>query len=187
MTDSIAILEAVGRADLSRLAALLDAGADPNTVHPTVGNSPLYNACFSDRVDVVHLLLARGADPNKRLVYCSPVDGRVEEDLVALMFARSEGVAAALLAAGADANAQDKQGRTPLMRAVLAGTVEQVRLLISSGARVSARDHKGSTAADAVQARLQWLRDSLPSLKEKQATARIEQLEGMLLVLGDEK
>lgn len=186
MTDSIAIFEAVNRADLSRLAALLDAGADPNTVDPTVGNSPLYNACFSDHMDVVQLLLARGADPNKRLVYRSPVDGRVEEDVVALMFVRSERVAAALLAAGADANAQDKQGRTPLMRAVVAGPVEHVRLLISSGARVSTRDRKGRTAADAVRARLQWLRDSLASLKEKEARARIEELEGMLLVLGGE-
>ena len=52
MTESDAIFEAVNRADLPRLAALLDAGADPNTVNPPAGNSLLYNACFSDRVEV---------------------------------------------------------------------------------------------------------------------------------------
>jgi ankyrin repeat protein len=184
MTDVKPIFDAAARADLSQLAELLDAGADPNAVNPIIGNSVLYNACFADQVEVVNLLLAHGADPNKRLVYRSPVDGRVEEDVVALMFANSEAVAAALLAAGADVNAQDQQGRTPLMRTVLAGTVAQVRLLIASGADVSARDRLGRTAADSVRTRLKWLRDNLPLLKEKEAKALIEQREEVLGILG---
>jgi ankyrin repeat protein len=50
--------------------ALLDAGADPNSStsvdldHPEARLSALYYACVNDSVEVVRLLLARGADPN---------------------------------------------------------------------------------------------------------------------------
>jgi ankyrin repeat protein len=183
--DPIAILQAVGDPGLSSLRALLDAGADPNAVHPTIGNTPLYNACFGDQLDAVELLLARGADPNKRMRYCSPVDGRIENDVVALMFARSEGVVAALLAAGADPHAQDDRGRTPLMRSVLSGTIGQVKLLIKAGAVVAQRDKSGATAADVVRARLAWHHKYQGSLNEK-AGERQEQLRRMLAVLGEE-
>jgi ankyrin repeat protein len=186
MTDATAIFRAVGDPDLKRLVALLDAGADPNSVNPDVGNTPLYNACFGDHLDAVRLLLARGADPNKRIVYRSPVDGRVEEGVVALMFARSAEVALALLGAGADPNAQDAAGRTALMRAAVGGTPEQVTVLIVAGANVTARDKKGATAADAVKARLQWLKDFHSSLKENEARARKTELESILATLGGE-
>ena len=90
---SVDLLQAAGTGDLARLTRLLDAGCDPNTVHPFTGASALYNACFGgQQVDAVRLLLARGADPNKRLTYRSPVDGRIEEGLVALMVASSVAV-----------------------------------------------------------------------------------------------
>jgi ankyrin repeat protein len=171
--------------DLTRLVALLDAGADPNSVNPTVGNTLLYNACLGDRLDAVLLLLARGADPNQRMVYRSPVDGRIEQGVVALMFARSAEVALALLDAGADPNAQDTAGRTALMRAVVGGTAEQVKVLIAAGASVTARDKRGTKAADAVMARLQWLVDFHSSLKEKEAKARKTELENILAALGE--
>lgn len=181
----VAIFQAVGHADLSRLTALLDSGADPNAVYPLVGNTPLYNACFRDRVDAVQLLLDRGADPNKRLTYCSPVEGRIEKDVVVLMFARSAPVGAALLAAGADPNVQDALGRTPLMRAVLGGTIALVELLIASGALRTTRSKEGETAADVARSRLQWLIDSLPSLKQKEALERKAKLERILELLGE--
>ncbi len=48
-----------------------------------------------------------------------------------------------LLALGADANAQDEDGRTPLY--LFSGESESTRLLLSAGARVNARDKKGNT------------------------------------------
>src|SRR6266581_2879248 len=46
----------------------------------------------------------------------------------------------ALLAKGADLEARDKDGRTPLMLAAQYGRTESVRLLLEKGAKADARD-----------------------------------------------
>jgi ankyrin repeat protein len=178
--DHIPLFKAIGQRDLARVAEILDSGADPNHVSPGIGNTPLYNACFGDRLEVVQLLLARGAKPNLRFTYSSPVDGRVEKDVVALMFARSAPVAAALLEAGADPNAQDAAGNSPLMRAVLGGTVAQVKLLLEHGADATVRNRNGDAAADLARARLKWLVECLPRLKESEGLQRKANLETIL-------
>jgi ankyrin repeat protein len=55
-------------------------------------------------------------------------------------------VLAHLLAAGADPNAVDFEGATPLMYAAEVGTLELLRALLAAGADVNARDAKGRTA-----------------------------------------
>ena len=72
MTGSVDLLQAAGRGDLGRLKELLDAGCDPNLAHSISGNTALYNACFLDSVEVVKLLLSRGANPNHRMTYRGP-------------------------------------------------------------------------------------------------------------------
>ncbi len=50
-----------------------------------------------------------------------------------------------LLAAGADVNAGDVMGMTPLHHAVSEGCLDDVKLLIGAGADVNARDRNGVT------------------------------------------
>jgi ankyrin repeat protein len=53
-----------------------------------------------------------------------------------------------MLAAGADLNAPNDDGETPLMRAVMMGDAELVEALVKAGANVNAADKSGKTALD---------------------------------------
>lgn len=52
----------------------------------------------------------------------------------------------ALVAAGAEVNAKDEDGRTALMEAADRDNSESVKILISAGAEVNAKDKEGRTA-----------------------------------------
>lgn len=122
------LLTAAGRGERETMDSAIAAGADVNAISG-YGNSVLYNACFADHPTAIAALLARGADPNLRMTYRSPVDGRVEVGLVALMVCRSAAAVETLLAAGADPNVSDNHGSTPLMRAALAAGPDAVAML----------------------------------------------------------
>jgi ankyrin repeat protein len=51
----------------------------------------------------------------------------------------------ALLSAGADVNASDNLGRTPLMIAALTSKIDNLKILLSNGANVFAQDKEGKT------------------------------------------
>jgi ankyrin repeat protein len=140
------------------IRALLDDGARVNEGEED-GWTPLHFAVRFDHPDTVRLLLERGADPNALArangnetmlntpPHVSPRGLAALSDTppyVSPLFldtARSEKVTVAkmLLAAGARVNAQDRDGRSPLAIAVLAGRVELVRLLLRKGANTEAR------------------------------------------------
>jgi len=160
--NPVDLLQAAGRGDVAWLSRLLDSGCDPNTVHPATGASALYNACFAGQPEVVRLLLARGADPNKRLTYRSPVDGRIEVGVVALMLAGSAPIVEMLLGAGADPKAKMEDGRTVLMRLIGVAPSDVIRRLIDAGADPAARANDGRAAADIVRWKLEWFRKFTP-------------------------
>jgi ankyrin repeat protein len=182
-TRRLELLEAVAQGNLTKVEELLAVGCDPNASHPRYGNTPLSSACFTNRPEIIKRLLQSGADPNLRITYRSPVDGRVEKGVVALMFSRSLEAVTALLEAGADPSVHAEEGTTPLMRAVLASPPAAVEALLAAGADASARNTNGDTAADLVRRRLEWLRSSQASEGAK-GRRRVAALEHMLAILS---
>ena len=146
MTPLADILRAVYRNDL---AALATAGADALKQTDSDGRTPLMHAVLSSSADaaVVRILLDRGADANAR------EPGR---QWTVLHFAVQNSQAALvplLVSSGAEVNAVDREGRTPLW--VLAdgatdtpaalGTIEA---LLKAGADATCAYHHGTTPHD---------------------------------------
>lgn len=100
---------------------LVAAGADVNK--KAIHDSPLSAACRSNSIDIVTLLLEHGADPGLRDKYGA----------TPLHYVGELAVAKALLAAGAEVNAPDFNGRTPLANAEQQGAEEVAALLRSAG------------------------------------------------------
>ena len=148
---STALLYAHGyRGELIQLA-LIEAGADVN-VQDKYGMTPLIQAASEGELEALQALIRAGANVNA--VYS-------EEELrkTALMFAISGGWSAPsktvrlkavrmLIAAGADVNAKDAEGKTALMYACEYGFANIVRALLKAGAgaEVKARTAGGWTA-----------------------------------------
>lgn len=120
------------------IEAALSNGASVNA-QGKYGYTPLILAARYNESDVVHLLLARGADPNLR-------NNRNE---TALFLCDDKATAQYLLEAGADPNMADTQGRTPvlkiLQRCLLEEDMEMLEVLIRHGADVNVPDTQGRT------------------------------------------
>jgi uncharacterized protein len=150
---------------------LLDKGADPNAAG--IGYNALHAAVLRDDVSLVKALLARGADPNSKLVKGTPIR-RSNSDynlpktvvgatpyLLAAKFAEPD-IMEALAAGGADVKATLPDGATALMLATGLGSTrsrrvnrlvepesaiaEAVTTALRLGADVNAVDSSGNTA-----------------------------------------
>lgn len=141
-------------------------GAQVDYVHPSYGHTALHNACKCDRPRAIEMLLKHGADPNRRFTYHSPVDGRVEADRIALHYVSSVDAAAVLIRAGADVNAADATGTTPLMCAAFHGHTEVVRAFLTAQASPLARQqkrrgHKARTARELVESKVEFFQEAV--------------------------
>ena len=127
-------------------------------------------AAHGSSLDIVELLLARGAQPNMKN----------ETGATALIIAARNNHAAitqALLRRGATVNATDRQGRTALMHAAEMGHAVTVRTLLSNGADPRLANNKGWTA---LKYAAQGKRASFPSSQFHSNTPGLLQRFGQL-------
>lgn len=118
----------VWREQPERTRLFLDLGANPNILEPVTGQSCLHYAGEGEAVDeCVRLLLAAGADPNRR---CA-ANPNCRSYLVTRFFPD-----------------QPLAGETPLHRAALHGGPRRIELLLSYGADRRIETSAGETACD---------------------------------------
>jgi len=115
-----------------------------------VGDTALHLAAAGYRVEIIKLLLAAGSDPNASMNHrnSSPLHYAADGYISGPAWDPEEQVQtiACLLSAGADVNAQDKNGASPLHRAVRTRCASAVRFLLKAGSDPRLRNKPGSTA-----------------------------------------
>jgi hypothetical protein len=114
-----------------------------------VGDTALHLAAAGYRVEIVRLLLAAGADPNaaKNHRRSSPLHYAADGFITGPPWDAKSQVETIrqLLSNGADIHLQDKNGATPLHRAVRTRCAAAVRFLLQAGGDPTSRNKSGST------------------------------------------
>lgn len=105
---------------------------------PDTPEANLVKACVEGDTEGVKRFLADGVDPNSKIGTWSA--------LMRATYVNRPKVIELLLDAGADPNASDLTGRTPLMTAAQKGHSNALRLLLRRSAKVNDQDKKGRTA-----------------------------------------
>lgn len=133
MRAKIPLVFAAGDGDYEEVKRLLAAGHDVME-RSKVGETPLHTAGISGNADVVRALLDAGADPDARTnggpyLKMTPTHWMV--------FGKHAAGLAALIKAGADINAQNTQGKTPMDMAVSMNQhgVELLKMLHDAGGK----------------------------------------------------
>ena len=147
-----AFYAAIRANDLTSLAAMLKAGADPNAAEPRGGMTPLMHTAVSGSLDAMRMLLDKGASVNA-------ANGA---GLTALMMSVTDiDKVSLLLERGADVNAVTKRGRSALLLAAMSdNSAGIVRLLMAKGADPKVVD---VLKVNALNAAVQGQRSSRPS------------------------
>ncbi|XP_078106288.1 ankyrin repeat and SOCS box protein 6 [Sander vitreus] len=143
---SYALFKVAERGLVYAAEILLRYGADLNFEDPVSYYNPLHIAVLRNRPNMVRLLVEHAADVEKRdrIHESSPLDLASEESerLPCLL---------TLLDLGADVNARDKRGKTPLLHALASSdgltvhNTENIQLLLQRGADVNAATVDGET------------------------------------------
>jgi uncharacterized protein len=142
-----------GNVEVMRM--LLARGADPNAQERWFGESALMWAAAQNHADAVRLLLEAGAkvdQPGKKMDFARKVGGQTTLPVGAmtpLMYAARSGAldaARAMVENGAKLDAQDPDGTTATILAVINGHYDVAALLIEKGASPNLADSSGMAA-----------------------------------------
>ncbi|KAF7557087.1 hypothetical protein G7Z17_g966 [Cylindrodendrum hubeiense] len=122
------LLAAVDRGSLASAVPLLKYGADPNMSGGDLHETPIGEACIGNKLNMVHLLLIYGGDPEQLTVsgdtlVISATNKKTPKKLVDL-----------LLDYGSDPDAKSKEGKTALFEAIQNSRVDIVNSLLDHGA-----------------------------------------------------
>ena len=113
------------------------------------GDTALHLAAAGYRIELVRLLLAAGADPNSRRNHrqSGPLHYAADGCMTGPAWNAKKQVQTieCLLDAGADIDAQDKNGATPLHRAVRTRCAAAVKCLLERGSDATLKNKPGST------------------------------------------
>jgi ankyrin repeat protein len=141
------LIKAVEQNNVALVRLLLDKGVNVN-IKDSQGIPLLHTSVMNDQREITQLLLAKGADVDTQ---CSTTfyfaDGVHTESVTfigrtALHWAREPEQIELLLANGANINATDCEGQTPLYSAVCLGRVDTVRVFLARGAKVDVRENR---------------------------------------------
>jgi ankyrin repeat protein len=123
--------------DLGIAQVLIDNGAKAEGVG---GRSPLMEASRNGDMEMVKLLIGKGAHVNSRNAHGTPLSSAAAADKIdAIQF---------LIEKGADLEGKDLgMAWTPLMRAASEGSMKAVKLLLEKGADSGVRDYTGASPA----------------------------------------
>lgn len=141
MSGVTPLLAASRSGDPTIVELLADKGANVDPTSNELGRSALWTAAFEDHINVVKILIKKGAS----------LDLAASDGSTPLFAAARQGwdaIASELVRAGADINSQQKDGLTPLHIAVVHGHLEVVQLLVQAGAGTMIRDSRGRTPGD---------------------------------------
>jgi ankyrin repeat protein len=133
------IHEAAREADLNKVKDILEKNPQLINIKDKEGRTPLYWASRGVHIEMIKLLIEKGAD----------VNARDKNNITALHNLASQGhkeAAELLIAKGADLNIKDNAGWIPLNYAIIyGGHREVVKLLISKGSDINNKDKSNQT------------------------------------------
>lgn len=140
------LFKAIYKNDLAKVKEVLANGVDCRKCD-SQDNCALISAAIHENPEMVSLFLDHGADPNQRLsdgrtalyfAAMSPMRGPLDGELGKIALATNAEIIGILIRRGADVNAKDRFGITPLMNAAKTSNVTALKILLENKADVTA-------------------------------------------------